>query len=79
MWTCPRCGHAFVTANIWHSCIRIGLDEPFARTQPGVRALFDGLVELFERCGPIVVIAQKSRIVFMVQVRFGAASCAGTT
>ena len=71
MWTCPTCGHAFVTANIWHSCTRIDLDEPFARAQPGVRQLFDGLVALFQRCGSIVVIAQKTRIVFMVDVRFG--------
>ena len=26
---------------------------------------------MYERCGPIVVIAQKTRIVFMVRVRFG--------
>jgi hypothetical protein len=32
---------------------------------------FDRLLEAFERCGPIVVIAQKTRIVFMVRVRFG--------
>ena len=22
LWTCPKCGHSFVTRNIWHSCNR---------------------------------------------------------
>jgi len=73
MWTCPRCGHRFVSANMWHSCSRHTLDELFARAQPNVRASFDRFVELVERCGPVVVIPQKTRIVFMAQVRFGGA------
>jgi hypothetical protein len=71
LWTCPRCGHRFVSANIWHSCSKHEVDEHFARSAPAVRAAFDRLVALYERCGPIVVIAQKTRIVFMVRVRFG--------
>ncbi len=71
LWTCPRCGHRFVSANLWHSCSAHDVDEHFVRAQPAVRAAFDRLVELYERCGPIVVIAQKTRIVFMVRVRFG--------
>jgi hypothetical protein len=47
------------------------VDELFARTLPAIRAGFDRLVELVQRCGPVVVIAQKTRIVFMVRVRFG--------
>ena len=23
LWVCPDCGHGFVTANIWHSCMEI--------------------------------------------------------
>jgi hypothetical protein len=71
LWTCPRCGHRFVSANLWHSCSRHDVDEHFARARPEVRAAFDRLVQLYERCGPLVVIAQKTRIVFMVRVRFG--------
>jgi hypothetical protein len=59
-----------VRANLWHACSRRTVDELFARSAPVLRAAFDRLVELFERCGPMVVIAQKSRIVFMVRVRF---------
>ena len=32
LWTCPSCGHQFVTANIWHSCTKHTLDEAFARS-----------------------------------------------
>ncbi len=71
LWLCPRCGHRFVTENLWHSCGRADLDSHFDGTAPGVREAFDRLVELYQLCGPIVVIAQKTRIVFMVRVRFG--------
>lgn len=70
MWTCPRCGYRFVSANSWHSCSRIDIDELFARSLPNVRACFDRFVELLERCGPIEVIPQKTRIAIMADVRF---------
>jgi Domain of unknown function (DUF4111)/Nucleotidyltransferase domain len=71
LWTCPRCGHRFVSPNLWHSCSHHAVDEHFVRAEPQVRAAFDRLVELYERCGPIVGIAQKTRIGFMVRARFG--------
>ena len=74
LWTCPRCGHRFVSRNLAHSCSRYTLDEVFARARPNVRACFDRFVELIERCGPIVVIAQKTGIAIMVQVRFAGAT-----
>ena len=71
LWTCPRCGHRFVSPNIWHSCSTHSVDEHFVRSEPQVRAAFDRLVELYQRCGPIVVISQKTRIVFAVRTHFG--------
>jgi hypothetical protein len=65
------CGHRFITANIWHSCSRHTVDELFARSTAVARVGFDRLVAEVERCGPVAVIAQKTRIVFMVRVRFG--------
>jgi aminoglycoside adenylyltransferase-like protein/uncharacterized protein DUF5655/nucleotidyltransferase-like protein len=72
LWTCPRCGHRFVSPNLWHSCSRHSVDEHFVRARPEVRAAFDRLVELYERCGPIVVLSQKTRIVFAVRTHIGA-------
>jgi hypothetical protein len=73
LWTCPRCGYRFVTANLWHSCSRFTLDDAFARSTPEARAAFERFVALIERCGPVIVIAQKTRIVVMDRVRFGGA------
>jgi hypothetical protein len=74
LWTCPRCGHRFVSANVWHSCTSFTLDDAFARSTPEARAAFDAYVALVERCGPIEVIAQASRIVIMGRVRFAGAT-----
>ena len=73
LWTCPSCGHQFVTANMWHSCTKRTLDDAFARSTVGARAAFDRFVELVQRCGPVEVIAQKTRIVIMGRVRFAGA------
>jgi len=73
LWTCPQCGHRFVTAKLWHSCSRHTLDEAFGRSTPEARAAFDRFVELVALCGPVTVIAQKTRIVLMVRVRFAGA------
>jgi hypothetical protein len=74
LWTCPRCGHRLVSVNMAHSCSRYTIDEAFARARPNVRACFDRYVELIERCGPVAVIAQKTRITIMVKVRFAGAN-----
>ena len=73
LWTCPRCGHQFVTANIWHSCTPFTLDQMFSRSLPAVREAFDRYVELIAQCGPVTVIAQKTRIAIMGRVRFSGA------
>jgi hypothetical protein len=73
LWTCPRCEHRFVTPNTWHSCTRRTLDDAFARTTPDARAAFDRFVELAAGCGPIEVIAQRTRVVIMGRVRFAGA------
>jgi hypothetical protein len=53
-----------------HSCAVYTLDHHFEGKDPAVRALFDGYAASVERCGPFDVVSQKTRIVFMVRVRF---------
>jgi hypothetical protein len=74
LWRCPRCGHSFVGVNMAHSCVTVPLDELFARSTPEARAAFDAFVAPFERCGPVEVIGQKTRIVIMARVRFAGAT-----
>jgi hypothetical protein len=57
-----------------HSCSSVTLDELFARSTPEARAAFERYVELVRRCGPVEVIAQKTRVVIMGRVRFAGAT-----
>jgi hypothetical protein len=68
--TCPKCGHQFVTPNMWHSCRRHSLDEHFKGKDPMLRKIFDRYLALIKKCGPVTVYAQKTRITFQVRVRF---------
>ena len=52
LWTCPRCGHQFVSRNIWHSCGRYDLADHFVDKDPALRPIFDRLVDITNRCGP---------------------------
>jgi hypothetical protein len=74
LWTCPECGHRFVGSNMAHSCVTVPLETLFARSTREARAAFNAYVALIERCGPIEVIGQKTRIVIMGRVRFAGAT-----
>jgi Domain of unknown function (DUF5655) len=74
LWTCPKCRAKFVSANMWHSCGRFRLEDLFARSDPSVFALFKKFRRIVERCGPVTMIPQKTRVVFMVRMRFAGAT-----
>jgi hypothetical protein len=69
-WTCPKCGHQFVTRNLWHSCGKYALEDHFKGKLSLLHETFDQLVAIANGCGPVTIYAQKTRIVFMVRVRF---------
>jgi hypothetical protein len=73
LWKCPKCGHRFVTPNLWHSCGRYRIDDHFVGKDPRVRELFDRLEQVMRSFGPVNVYAQKTSIVFQVRVRFARA------
>ncbi|MEW5916385.1 MAG: DUF5655 domain-containing protein [Gemmatimonadota bacterium] len=58
---------------MWHSCGRFTLENHFKGKAPNVRAAFDRLRAIIERCGPVEIIPQKTRIVFLTRMRFAAA------
>ena len=70
LWKCPKCGAKFVSANLWHSCGRHRVKDLFARSDPHVFALYQRFKRIVEACGPVVMIPQKTRLVFMVRMRF---------
>jgi len=70
LWTCPRCGHRFVTRNLWHSCGRYRFADHFRGKDPAVRRLFQEFKKQVQNVGPATVYAQKTRIVFQTRGRF---------
>ncbi|MFI5175802.1 MAG: DUF5655 domain-containing protein [Terriglobia bacterium] len=70
LWRCPKCGHRFVTKNLWHSCGRYPLADHFKGMPKVVRQTFNRFVRLAKACGPVTVYAQETRIVFQGRVRF---------
>lgn len=73
LWQCPKCGHRFVTANMWHSCRVVDLDAHFCGKPPEIRALFDAWRAIVEQFGEFTVLPQKTRICFQTRVRFAGA------
>jgi hypothetical protein len=70
LWTCPKCSAQFVSANMWHSCGRRSVEDLFARSDPHVFKLYLKFKRMVEGCGPVTMIPQKTRLVFMVRMRF---------
>jgi hypothetical protein len=73
LWRCPKCGHRFVTRNLWHSCVRVPVRSHFTGRAPALYATYRAWAALARSCGPVTIYAQKTRIVFQARVRFGGA------
>jgi Domain of unknown function (DUF5655) len=70
LWQCPECGRSFANRNQTHFCGRHKLDSHFERKPPEIRALFDAVVEAINRCGPVTVLPEKTRIAFQTRMSF---------
>ena len=74
MWTCPRCGRSFANRNQQHACGPLDLDRHLAGRDPEVVAIFERLVELAERNGPVTVLPERTRLAVQVRMSFAAFS-----
>jgi hypothetical protein len=72
LWACPACGRTFANRNQTHTCGRRRLEDHLDGKSPEVVALFERFRELVERCGPVEVLAEKTRIAFHVRMSFAA-------
>ena len=73
LWTCPRCGAKFVSANMSHSCGQFTFDDLFAHSDPIVQEMyrqFEGMVLTICAETPLTIIPQKSRLVIQIRTRF---------
>lgn len=73
LWKCPKCGHRFVTKNLWHSCVRVPIAAHFWGRARERKATFDKWLAAARACGKVTAYAQKSRITIMARVRFAGA------
>jgi hypothetical protein len=78
LWTCPKCGHRFVSKNLWHSCVRVPLRAHFRGRAAALYPTYRAWAALARASGPVTIYAQKSRIVFQKRVRFAGAVVRGS-
>jgi len=72
MWRCPRCRRLFANRNQSHACGRSTLASHFAGKPRNVRAIFDRLLAIAKKNGPVTVLPEKTRIAFQVRMSFAA-------
>jgi hypothetical protein len=77
-WQCPRCGTRLVQRNGSHSCVAQTVDGFFADKPAGGVALARALIAAIEAIGPVLLHPVKTRIAFLVDVRFAAIYRVGT-
>jgi KaiC/GvpD/RAD55 family RecA-like ATPase len=72
MWRCLECGRQFANRNQSHACGNHTLAAHFAGKPAAVRAIFDKVLRVARRNGPITVLAEKTRIAFQVRMSLAA-------
>lgn len=74
LWECPKCGAKLVSRNMWHACGPFTVDAFLEGKGARARELFEGFEELLRKCGRVTAAPAKTRVAFMVRVRFAGVS-----
>jgi len=72
LWRCPDCRRQFANRNQSHACGRHTLAAHFKNKSANVRAIFDRLLSVAKKNGPVTVLPEKTRIAFQVRMSFAA-------
>ena len=70
LWRCATCGREFANRNQSHACGTHDLAHHFRNKSPEIRTLFDRVVEMIEKIGPVRILPEKTRIAFQVRMSF---------
>jgi hypothetical protein len=70
LWRCPKCDRVFANRNQTHTCGLHDLDHHFAGREPVVRELYELVARAVRSIGPVIVLAEKTRIAFQVRMSF---------
>jgi hypothetical protein len=72
LWRCPDCRRQFANRNQSHACGRYTLASHFVGKSKRMRAIFDRLLSVAKKNGPVIVLPEKTRIAFQVRMSFAA-------
>jgi Domain of unknown function (DUF5655) len=73
MWTCPQCGRAFAAVNQTHTCAPLrDLAYHLDGKPPEIAAIVHAVIAAAERCGPVTVLPEKTRIALATRMSFAA-------
>ncbi len=72
LWRCPACGRRFANRNQSHFCGNYDLKSHFGRKPKEVARLYEMFVDRVRRCGPVIIMPEKTRIAFQVRMSFAA-------
>jgi hypothetical protein len=73
MWTCPQCGRAFAATNQTHTCAPLrDLAHHLDGKPAEIAAIVHALIAAAERCGPVTVLPEKTRIALAARMSFAA-------
>ena len=70
LWVCPKCGARLAGRNMNHACGDFTVEAFLSGKGTDALALWDALVEAVESCGDFLFAPAKTRVAFMVRVRF---------
>jgi hypothetical protein len=70
IWICPKCGGQYFQKNLWHSCTRYTVQEFLNGKSERAIQLYNFFLDEYKKIGPIIIHPLKSRLAFMVLVRF---------
>ncbi len=77
LWSCPACGAKLVVRNLSHACGDYSAERFLAGKSEVGRALFERFRALVAACGPYELAPAKTRVAFMVRVRFASVNRVG--
>jgi len=69
-WTCPNCGRPFARGQRIHCCGPYTVREFLRARPPAAVVLYRRFTELVRRCGPVVIVPNRTRVVFQNGINF---------
>lgn len=70
MWTCPKCQRQFKNTNQDHSCILVDPELHFIDKDPGVKEIFNAILEAVRGFGDTRMSSVKNAILFATSSNF---------